>query len=351
MALSGIVASAEAAGLKSDEQVVLFPTLGWQVRDGWELEIHGCVFEPERRRLLTAVLRKALGIDDDKLSAAEMAIWRERSQFFLVDNERGKEISLRLGDQIHRLATSQANGHFQGRIQLAGNRSSSIPELTNGILRFEIASNAKATRPFTGAVHLLAATGLSVISDIDDTIKVSQVRDRQEMLQNTFVRPFQPVPGMANLYHRWSDQGAQFHYVSASPWQLYVPLAEFVRSNGFPAGTFHLKNFRMKDETFFDLFKSPERYKPAVIGPLLARFPQRRFVLVGDSGEKDPEIYARLARQYPRQVVRILVRDVTGQASASPRYRQTFKGLPGELWRIFKEPSEIETALPAGGKN
>jgi phosphatidate phosphatase APP1 len=140
--------------------------------------------------------------------------------------------------------------------------------------------------------------------------------------------------------------GAQFHYVSASPWQLYQPLSEFVRRNGFPAGTFHLKYFRVMDGTVLNLFQSPEAYKPGVIEPLLERFPQRRFVLVGDSGERDPEIYGALARKFPRQIVRILIRDVTGEAADAPRYRKAFDGLPLAQWRIFKEPEEIRDAVP-----
>ena len=66
------------------------------------------------------------------------------------------------------------------------------------------------------------------------------------------------VPGMAEAYDRWSKAGGvTFHYVSASPWQLFAPLEGFVRSNGFPAGSFNLKSFRWKDRSFFDLFKSP----------------------------------------------------------------------------------------------
>jgi phosphatidate phosphatase APP1 len=96
-----------------------------------------------------------------------------------------------------------------------------------------------------------------------------------------------------------------------------------------------------------DLSASPERYKPGVIEPLLRRFPKRQFVLVGDSGEKDPEIYGALARKFPAQIRRVLIRDVTGESAGSPRYEKAFARLPREVWRVFKRPREIQDALPA----
>jgi phosphatidate phosphatase APP1 len=164
------------------------------------------------------------------------------------------------------------------------------------------------------------------------------------MFRSTFLDPFTAVPGMADVYRSWADKAkAQFCYVSASPWQLYLPLAEFVRSNGFPAGTFYLKQFRLKDENFWSLFQNPEKYKPVVIEPLMKRFPHRKFVLVGDSGERDPEVYGALARRYPGQVTRIFIRDVTDDEPE--RFKRAFRDLPPPCWKVFRQPSEIIGAL------
>ena len=62
-------------------------------------------------------------------------------------------------------------------------------------------------------------------------------------IESTFCRPFVPVPGMAKLYAALSRYGAVINYVSASPWQLYPPLAEFLRREGFPEGLFQMKQF------------------------------------------------------------------------------------------------------------
>jgi phosphatidate phosphatase APP1 len=152
---------------------------------------------------------------------------------------------------------------------------------------------------------------------------------------------------MARVYQAWADsRAASFHYVSASPWQLYPLLADFIRARSFPPGTFHLRPFRLKDGSFLDLFQSPERYKRQTIVPLLEKFPHRRFVLVGDSGERDPEIYGTLAREHRQQIVRILIRDVTGEPRQSPRYQSAFADLPVNLWRVFQDPASLIKALP-----
>jgi hypothetical protein len=346
--LLGCTGLAGAAELRPAEQVIFFPTLGWRVTNGWMAEIHGWVFEPEGRPILQTLFRATVGLDEGELRESERAIFRERSAMFLGDNERRQRFSIQLGGRVHELRPSEPNGHFQTRLQLRGDElAAGSPTNAGQWLSFQLVVDDREERRILGSVQLLETNGLSVISDIDDTIKISQVLEAKEMLRNTFCRPFQPVPGMAAVYQSWAKAtGASFHYVTASPWQLYVPLSRFLESNGFPAGTFHMKQFRVKDGSFLNLFASPEHYKPGVIEPMLERFPQRHFVLVGDSGEKDPEVYGATARRHPEQIVKILIREVPDQKPDPERYQKAFQGLPGTLWKIFKDPREIEATLP-----
>ena len=61
---------------------------------------------------------------------------------------------------------------------------------------------------------------------------------------------------MAALYQRWESQGAEFHYVTASPWQLYPTLIEFIGAEGFPRGSMHMRSVRLKDRTVFMDFRN-----------------------------------------------------------------------------------------------
>jgi phosphatidate phosphatase APP1 len=200
-------------------------------------------------------------------------------------------------------------------------------------------------RSFSGRIQIVPHDGVSVISDIDDTLKVSEVADRGRLLKNTFLHPFVPVPGMAELYRQWHAAGATFHYVSSSPWQLYRPLAELLRSEGFPDGSFHLRSSQFRDPSLLRLLVSRKRNKYRIIRAILRVLPQRRFILVGDSGEKDPEIYGLIARKFPAQIERILIRRVSGRSWTKKRCRQVFRDVPCDRWQTFRDPRQIRGVL------
>lgn len=346
----GPIAPAQSA-VDADEEIAFFTTSGHLEETGeyWCVRIHGWVYEPEhdsiRRAAALGVLRRVLGLDE---GAAETALFRERARLFLVDNERDERIRIRSGGRTHELEPSGANGHTVTtlRIAAADVRSATATAASRGyVVAFEAALAEGDGRRFGGTVQLVPPKGVSVISDIDDTIKVTDVRDRKALLANTFLRDFRAVPGMADVYRAWADHGAVFHYVSASPWQLYGPLSGFLRAEGFPAGSFHMKLFRLKDSTFFDLFADPEVGKTAAIETILTAFPERRFVLVGDSGEKDPEIYGRVARKHPRQIDRIFVRNVTGEDAGGERFRAAFDAVPRDQRMLFRNANELPRRL------
>src|SRR3954467_10921253 len=148
--------SAMGSVLKPDESVLIFPTVGWQTTNGWELEIHGLVFEPHNHKLMTRLLRRSLGIEGEELSPAEETLFSERAKYFLVDNERRKRITLKFGAQSETLSPTGPNGHFRAEINFAG--SGATPGafaafLTNGVLEIETLSSNKKVHPFHGQVH------------------------------------------------------------------------------------------------------------------------------------------------------------------------------------------------------
>lgn len=340
--------------IKSDEEVVFYPTVAWfegiphepeHSSNHFEIEIHGCIFEAGKHAAGVKLIRELTGIDESKLSTEEARLFQQRAELFAVDHERGKAIPVRIGDQTYLLPESEANGHFHGRIRTSGYRLQNALGEPVRELKVTAVLRDGDTREFSGQVHLAPNSPpvVRVISDIDDTIKISQVRDKPTLLLNTFCRPFRPVPGMADLYRAWEETGVRFHYVSGSPWQLYPPLAEFIRDHNFPAGSFHMKHFRPTDRSAMNLFGSQIEYKRGEIKSLFEKFPRDHFVLIGDSGEQDATIYAELARENPRQVSHILIRNVTDEPLDT--FRETFDGLPDDLWQVFREPSEITFQL------
>jgi hypothetical protein len=332
-------AAAMSSKLKSDEQVIFFPTSGYLDPDGagWTIPIHGWVFEPEDGSLWRGAVIEALARSLNlSAEAADGALFRRRARMFLVDNQSGKRFGVRLGERVFELGGSAPNGHFSGAARLAAR---DLPAASGGAwLGLEMMPPPGDGRSFEAMARLVGPAGLSVISDIDDTIKVSEVAKRDELLANTFLRPFRAVPGMAAAYRKWDDGTVAFHYLSASPWQLYPALSSFMAEAGFPRGSFHLKSFRMKDETFLNLFACSEQHKIPAIEAILRRYPGRRFLLVGDSGERDPEIYGEIARRFPGQVRHIFIRDVPAKKQHEDDKCAALAAPPADRLTVFRDP-------------
>lgn len=331
-----------ASDIKPDEEVILFPTTAHYDSEQalWHVPVHGWVFERETgsmwRSALASAFVRGLDIPDD---VASQTLFRERARMFLVDNERNKSLTLRLDGRRVTAEKSGSNGHFHTVVSLPRNE---VDPCEGGWLDISLVLPEGDGRSFRGRVQLVSPRGVSVISDIDDTVKVTNVLDKRAVVENTFLKPFAVVPGMEKAYAQWAEQGAAFHYVSSSPWQLYPALSAFFQDVGLPSGSFHLKMFRVKDETFFDLFASPFESKVARVGQILAQFPERRFILVGDSGEKDPEVYAAVYSRYQSQVLHIYIRNVTGEDADAARYVETFKNVPRVHWSVFEEPGTLQ---------
>ena len=349
----GASAVGGAAQIKNDEAVDFYSTAAYFSTDikRWIVPINGHIHELEadswRRNLAVKALMQWLDLNP---TDSKSALFRERARYFLADNERGKRVTIILAGQHFLLAKSSSNGHFDEQLVLPespglGEMPGLVSDPVSGIrwVSFKALTRRQDQRLFTGRVQFIEPQGLSVISDIDDTIKVSQVHDRQALLANTFLRPYKPVPGMAQLYHAWAHRGAAFHYVSSSPWQLWNPLDGFLQEFNFPFGDIHLRKFRVKDRSFFEVFKDSHEGKGIAIDRLFQRYPRRRFILVGDSGERDPEIYAERARRYPNRVVHIFIRDTLGEALQPSRFREAFKDIPASRWTVFSDPKSLRS--------
>lgn len=322
--------------ISADEVVVLFRTSAWfdDATDKWHVPIHGWVYEPEdssaRKALFAAILKSEYDLSANERTQSN---FDRRINLMIADNERNKKIVLSVAGRTVSLPASGADGHFATTVVLP---ASEVEASANGMrLPLQVVANKDETRSFSGEALLVRPGGWGVISDIDDTVKISNITDRRGLLESTFLQDFADVPAMAKLYAAWSAQGASLHFVSSSPWQLYSPLDEFLLESGFPAAALELKSVRFRDKTLFNLFKKGTETKPAVIEKILARYPNRQFVLVGDSGEHDPEVYSRLMRKYPQQILRVYIRNVGNASSGDERFTTLFSGLENDRWELF----------------
>jgi hypothetical protein len=342
------LAPVEPSSLDPDETVAFLPTFA-VLRDGvWRVPVDAWVYEPEEDDIgrLAAVKAVAEALELAP-GSAESDVIAQSLRPFVVDNERNQWVSLRRGAHALRLGPTGADGRAASTFLLPASDPAAAGEGTPPWVELEVVLAAGDGRRFSAWSQLLPDDGVSLVSDIDDTIKITNVLDRREMLANTFLRPYRAVPGMAEAYRRFAAQGVAFHYVSASPLPLLGALGELATREGFPRGSLALRPFRWVDGSAIELLEPSAAYKTEVIAAIVESFEQRAFVLVGDTGERDPEIYAAIARRFPGRVRSIWLRDPVegGTPGVEARLAAVYEGLPRSLWHLIVDGTALPVAL------
>jgi phosphatidate phosphatase APP1 len=193
-------------------------------------------------------------------------------------------------------AVSDGEGYFEIALAMPGVEAGWQP------IRLELAD---AEVSAMGSVLVPSPDAeFGVISDIDDTIIESHVTRKLRMmvtlaLSNAYTR--KPYAGVAAFYRALHRERNPFFYVSNSPRNLYVPLVEFMQRQRLPAGPLLLRDFalRMKKD-----------HKTTAITQIITTYPALKFILIGDSGEQDPEIYSDIIDRFPGRIRVIYIRSV-----------------------------------------
>jgi phosphatidate phosphatase APP1 len=165
---------------------------------------------------------------------------------------------------------------------------------------------------------------LAVISDMDDTVLQSEITSfvraaRLMLLENSRTRL--PFPGVAAFY-RALERGTSrsesnpIFYVSSSPWNLYDVIADFLDAQEIPVGPMLLRDWDIGR----DMMRTRE-YKLSQIREIMATYPGLPFILVGDSGQEDPEIYGELVIEFPGRIHAIYIRNVSPHPERSASIR------------------------------
>jgi phosphatidate phosphatase APP1 len=257
-----------------------------------------------RGRVLEERSRRAPAPTDHRL----VNFWRTFQQLE-SDEVPGVELVLRAGGSEASVTTDE-EGYFQATL-------APVPAAAPGWLAIE----ATATRAPYPTAYLPSAQGsalipsprarFGVISDIDDTILRTHVSNKAKMvyltlLDNALTRA--SFERTAELYQGLArgGQGAPFFYVSHSMWNLFPLLEQFIAHQALPRGPLLLRDV--------GLFNEPRETpsKAAAIAELLDTYPDLGFVLIGDSGEHDLDVYLAAAHAQPGRIQAILIRNVSG---------------------------------------
>ncbi|CAI7634313.1 unnamed protein product [Penicillium glandicola] len=244
--------------------------------------------------------RPTATLSKDELSIANAHLM-ERLRPFLTNPCGGMPVTVFFfndDDSKSRNIMTDESGHFTLR--------ATLPFVPTHI-RVLASEDLSVAKP----IEVIEPVGISLISDIDDTVKHSAIASgAKEMFRNTFIRELDEltVEGVSDWYCKLASQGVQIHYVSNAPWQLYPLLERYFKMVGLPPGSFHLKQYSGMLQGIFE--PTAER-KRGSLEQILRDFPGRKFILVGDSGEADLEVYTEIVLANPGRILGIFIRDVT----------------------------------------
>jgi len=174
---------------------------------------------------------------------------------------------------------------------------------------------------------------VGIISDIDDTVLISNVTEWIDLAVNSLGTNFKQrkvVPTMKDRFNLILNTNPKsvpstLFFVSGSPRKFLIPIESFLEYNSFPK-----HNTFLKEINLFDDF-SQTSYKTSTITSIIALYPNIEWILYGDSGESDQEIYQGIKDDFPKQVKGFHIRNVE----------------TGKIKDIFKESSVIDNTIDA----
>src|SRR5215213_3662095 len=221
---------------------------------------------------------------------------------FLTDELPGVPLRVTAGNSTVD-TTTDAEGYFQVRLRPDGLTS----PWTSGTV--ELAEEYRGfDRRVSTPLEILVPgpdARFGIISDVDDTILQTGVQRVGRMVRQTFTGSAltrTPFPGAAELYRDLSAGTNPMFYVSSSPWNLHSFLVAFLRHRQFPRGPLLLRDLLGTS--------AGTEHKTGRIQEILDLHPELRFVLIGDSGEQDPAVYAAVVRANPGRIISIYIREV-----------------------------------------
>ena len=228
-------------------------------------------------------------IDSDEVSFAKVEIQCNSTKALIVANEEGF-----IEEIIEAKTSSQKSG--QCLLTLTGDLQ-----------------NRQLKETYSAAFIAPQKADFGVISDIDDTILKTNVHNlfkmaRQILFGNAYSRLL--FDGVKEFYHALHQGKNPIFYVSNSPWNLYDILAEVFKLNNLPVGPIILRDWGLDANN--SVAGNKKKNKIYEIKRIFEFYPKLKFILVGDSGQQDPEIYSQIVAAYPRRILAVYIRDVSG---------------------------------------
>lgn len=243
-----------------------------------------------------------------QVSDATLARVRNMLRLYESDELPGVEVEIRIGQESHTVVTDN-EGYFA--LLLEG-RNVPLPEATEVETATVRAPNIEAAEVEVPILAPGTGTKLAVISDIDDTILETGATNFVKNWRRVLVETPEErlvVPGAPEFYRMLSGgRASPVFYVSSSPWNLYRYLQRFLGHNDMPTGPMFLRDYGIDDMKF--IAAAHTEHKTDAVKHILGFYPDLKFLLIGDDGQKDVKVYAEAAKMFPERIAGVFIRDV-----------------------------------------
>jgi phosphatidate phosphatase APP1 len=258
-------------------------------------------------------------------------------------------VRARYGDEVQ-VVTADVEGFFEVWMEPQGKTpGSGLWREIDLDLVYPLREDAEIPRAVGEVLVPPDTAEFAVISDVDDTVIQTDATNLLRMARATFLgnaRVRLPLQGVAAFY-RALHGGSTGHalnpmfYVSSSPWNLYDLLSDFFNLRGIPIGpVLFLRDWGLSDDGFLPLHN--RAHKLSYIKEIVETYTSLPFILIGDSGQEDPEIYAEVVSRYPDRVRAVYIRNVSRDAARIERV----KVLAEEVLKAGSVLLLAETTLP-----
>lgn len=345
-------------------QVLNIPGYGNWTSSGWNLRIHGNVFkQPNISNATVDKLANFYLIDTSvaDLPPSQQDQARNLTREIYVVQQGNESVTMDIVPGPEFGASGQPGGGG-GVTPASGEQITTLPYPTTPEGDFDvfipIDNNSFALTPGTGEIppqrlnvyaqgtdtgnatsYLVSDQGLTIISDIDDILRVTKIYEPKEGLLNSFARPFTPWMNMPDIYRNWSDSlpNMHFHYLTTTPEQITRNYMQFIYST-YPGGSFDTRPLNFSDVS------ATLSIRKFLLDKVFQTFPNRKFILVADTSNSDVmRDYPEMAKQYPGQVQCIFLRNTsaTDPGDKFPYNTEGFQGLNQSSYMFFKVPDDL----------
>ena len=195
--------------------------------------------------------------------------------------------------------------------------------------------------------YLVPQTGLTVISDIDDILRVTKIYEPETGLLNSFARPFRPWLNMPEVYANWSQSlpNMHFHYLTTTPEQITRNYMAYIYAT-YPLGSFDTRPLNFSD------ISATLQIRKYLLERIFQTFPDRKFILVADTSNSDVmKDYPAMVTEYPGQVQCIFLRNTsaTDPGDRFPYDTSGFENINQNKYMFFRTPADLANLDIAGG--